>query len=353
MAELRQLAERAWYSRAPGARLSRAALLPLSWTYRAVTGARNALYDAGVLRSHPLALPAISVGNLTVGGTGKTPIAAWLARELAARGRRPAVVLRGYGDDEPAVHATLNPGAVVVADPDRVAGVKAAAGLGADVAVLDDAFQHRRARRDVDVVLVSADRWPDAVNLLPAGPFREGTTALARASLVVVTRKAASVAAAVRVEQAIAGSAPGVPIARAWLAPGALVDVRTGVTAPLDTVAGRPVIAICGVGDPEAFAAQLAGAGAAVTLRAFPDHHAFDDGDVASLVRGAAEIVRQGGLVVCTLKDAVKLGGRWPGEAVALSYISQQVILEVGRDAVDRLLDSLPHARGPAAAAAS
>lgn len=352
MAELRGLVEQAWYAPGAAARTARAALLPLSWAFGAVAGARNALYDRGLLRARPLALPAISVGNLSVGGTGKTPVAAWLAGELARRGRRPAVVLRGYGDDEPAVHATLTPRAVIVADPDRVAGVRKASGRGADVAVLDDAFQHRRARRDADVVLVSADRWPDAVRLLPAGPFREGMAALRRASLVLVTRKAASAEAAQRVEQAIAAAVPGASIARAWLAPGGLVDVHTGEAAPLETVAGRPVLAICAVGDPGAFAAQLAEAGAAVALRAFPDHHPFDDREVAALVQEAEGVVGRGGMVVCTLKDAVKLRERWPRDAAALCYLSQQVILEVGRDAVNRLLDSLPHARGPAAAAA-
>jgi tetraacyldisaccharide 4'-kinase len=347
--DVRSFVERVWFRDDGIARLARTVLAPSAALYAVASGVRNRLYGAGVLRSEPLALPAISVGNLSVGGTGKTPVAAWLTRELTRRGLRPAVVLRGYGDDEPEVHATLNPGAIVVANPDRVAGTAAAAARGADVVVLDDAFQHRRARRDVDLVLVSADRWPARVRTLPVGPFRETLGALRRASMVIVTRKAASVHAAEEVARAIAAAAPAVPLGRAHLAPDALVDARSGAQAAMTTLAGQPVLAVCGVGDPDAFATQLAGAGARVTLRAFPDHHPFSDGEIRAL---AAEASEMGGRAVCTLKDAVKLARRWPVDGPALSYVSQQVILEVGRDALDRLLDSALHARGPAAAAA-
>ena len=341
-----------WYGHGLAARAARAVLRPVAALYAIGTGARNALYDAGVLPQHALPMPAVSVGNLSVGGTGKTPVAAWLVGELARRGAHPAVVLRGYGDDEPAVHRQLNPAAVVVASADRVAGVRTAARLGADVAVLDDAFQHRRARRDADVVLLSADRWDGSAHLLPAGPFREGLGALARASLVVITRKAVSpsVAAALRAE--VAAAQPTCPVVAVHLAPSGLVDAATGMVQSLDTLDGRRVLAICGVGDPDAFAAQLAGAGAVVTLRAFRDHHAYTRADAAALFAEATDGAGRGGLVVCTLKDAVKLSPVWPSGKPGLSFLAQEVILESGRDTVDRLLDSLVHARRPAAVAA-
>src|SRR3954470_7648563 len=127
--------------------------------FGAVVGARDILYDAGWLPAAATSIPAVSIGNLTVGGTGKTPIAAWVARGLALRGAHPAVILRGYGDDEPLVHARLNPDIPVVTGADRVVTVNEAARRGADIAVLDDAFQHRRVQRMADLVLVSADRW--------------------------------------------------------------------------------------------------------------------------------------------------------------------------------------------------
>lgn len=344
------LLERVWYGEGSDARWMRRVLAPLSAVYAGGAIVRNAMYDAGVLAARPLALPAISVGNLSVGGTGKTPFAAWIAGELARRGARVGIVLRGYGEDEPLVHERLDPRAIVVANPDRVAGVARAAAAGADVAVLDDAFQHRRARRDADIVLVSADRWTGTVASLPAGPFREGLRALRRASMVVVTRKAAPSTRAGHVAAAIRAAVPECVVGRVHLAADGLVDVR-GASQPLSAVRGRHVLAICGIGDPRAFQAQLSAAGATVTLRSFGDHHAFSEDDVAALVAEGAAVTGNGGFVVCTLKDAVKLFPRWPAGACGLSFLSQQVIVEAGHEMLDRLLDSLLRARSPAAAA--
>jgi hypothetical protein len=118
--------ERIWARDGLGAR----ALLPLAWLYGVVTAVRNLAYDLGVFRSHALGLPSISIGNLTVGGTGKTPVASWVAQRLIARGLRPAIVLRGYGNDEPLVHARLTPGAVVVVDPTACAAPRPRARRG-------------------------------------------------------------------------------------------------------------------------------------------------------------------------------------------------------------------------------
>jgi len=134
-----ELADRVWYEERVSSRVARGVLAPGSLLFRAAVAARNGLYDAGVLRSATLPLPAVSVGNISVGGTGKTPVAAWIAGELAARGRVPAVVLRGYGGDEPLVHRRLNPGVHVIVAADRVDGARRAHAAGADVVVLDDA----------------------------------------------------------------------------------------------------------------------------------------------------------------------------------------------------------------------
>ena len=336
------LVERVWFGRDPLARAARAALAPLAWSYGVVIGTRNRLYDRGLLGAEPLALPALSVGNMTVGGTGKTPIAAELAARLLAAGARPAIVLRGYGADEPLVHARLNPGAIVVASPDRVRGVAEARERGADVAVLDDALQHRRARRLADVVLVSADRWvDDPRRLLPAGQWREPITALRRAALVVVTRKAASDAAVAAVSRDVRAASPGVPIAVAALVPGELRDLASGARRPIEALRGRRVLAVAAVGDPSAFARQLAAAGADVRLRRFPDHHAFTSADVERLAVDAADADD----VVCTLKDAVKLDPLWPRARTTLWYVSQAVELREGAADVDRLVRRLLAAR--------
>ncbi len=342
-------AEAVWYGTRPRDAIARMALAPASAAFAAAVRVRGRLYDAGRLRQHALPLTAVSVGNLTVGGTGKTPVAAWIVAELAARGLHPAVVLRGVGNDEARVHALLNPTAPVVADPDRVRGAGEALRLGADVLVLDDAFQHRRAARDADVVLVASETFADRAQLLPAGPFREPLGALRRASVVVVTRKSGTLAQAERVAtdlaRPLAGTKVGITVAH--LAPAELVRWSAGhetegqggdpMRAAVAALGATRVLAVAGIGAPDAFAAQLRAAGADVVLARFADHHAYDDTDVAELVRSAERVDR----VVTTLKDAVKLGPRWPRRAPALWYVTQRVTLETGAPALVDVLDAV------------
>ncbi|MBA3853817.1 MAG: tetraacyldisaccharide 4'-kinase [Gemmatimonas sp.] len=315
--------ERVWAANGLAAR----ALAPLSWLFAAATGVRNALYDLGVFRSERLPIPAISVGNLSVGGTGKTPVAAWVAQQLLALGASPAIVMRGYGADEPLVHARLNPAVPVIVNADRVAGAREAAARGATVAVLDDAFQHRRARREVDLVLVAAEQGA-ATRLLPAGPLREGRGALRRASLLVVTRKSATLAEAEAVAARWTAFAAAPPSCVIALVPGALHDARDpqAATLPREVMKGKRVLAISAVGAPSAFTAQLTTLGATVTQATFPDHHAFDARDAAALAARAETV----DFAVCTLKDAVKLGPLWPRVAGPLWYLSQAVVVERG-----------------------
>jgi tetraacyldisaccharide 4'-kinase len=332
---------RVWYDDDALARAARLALAPLSLIYRAASAARGAMFDAGLAPAHRTAIPAISIGNLTVGGTGKTPVSAWIAGALRTRGARPGIVLRGYGDDEPKVHAVLNPDVPVIVEPDRVAGVAAAARQGCDLAVLDDAFQHRRAHRVLDIVLLAADRWPTNPRALPAGPFRELPPALARASHAFVTRKAADAATAERVASIAARFVPGARIAILALVPDALHAWSGDEALPLDVLGGARVLAISAIGDPRAFRRQLESLGASVVEAAFPDHHAFTSHEAETLARRAEGY----DLVVCTLKDAVKLGPLWPRVAPACRYLSQGVRAERGREAVDHLLDAALTAR--------
>ncbi len=353
-----RVAEWVWYGRGPGPALARAALAPAELLFRAGAAARGALYDARLAHAHALGLPALGVGNLTVGGTGKTPVAAWACAELRRRGARPALLLRGVGGDEPRVHALLNPDVPVVADADRVRGAARAARLGADVLVLDDAFQHRRARRDVDLVLVSAERFGGGARLLPAGPYREPLGALRRADVVVVTRKSSSAARAADVADALRARAPHADVAVVHLAADALrrwtggdgaadaggaADLGAGGDAdevrPLAALRGERVVAAAGVGDPNAFAAQLAEAGARVSLARYADHHAYTRDDAAAIAARAARGAG-GAWIVTTLKDAVKLGPLWPRGAAPLWYVSQRVTVERGAQALAARLDA-------------
>ena len=339
------MAEWAWYGQGAAARLTRALLTPLGWAFGAVVGVRGALYDRGILHAAEPELPVLGVGNLTVGGTGKTPVAAELARRLRAAGARPAIVLRGYGGDEPLVHARLNPGVPVVAGADRSAGVREAASAGADLAVLDDVFQHRQLRRDLDIVLVSADRWGRTpVRHLPAGPWRETLTALNRASLAIVTRKAAGEEDVEDALSHVREAAPGVPVAVARLELGAMVGAAgdiEGEHRTLESIQGRRVVVAAAIGDPTALLRQLQDSGAELVPRVWPDHHAFTGNDAAAL----ASFGGDADLVVCTLKDAVKLAPLWPRVGLPLWYVSQAVTFERGEDEVRRVLTALLDAR--------
>ena len=340
--EATNVVDRIWHGTDPVSRLARLALAPAAGLYRGIVAARGALYDLGIFPARRTVLPALSVGNLSVGGTGKTPVSAYIAARLRDRGGQPAIVLRGYGGDEPLVHATLNPDIPVVVSADRVAGVAKARVLGADVAVLDDAFQHRRADRWGDVVLVSADSWSAKQRLLPAGPWREPVRGLRRAALAVVTRKAATSVEAHEVVAALKATVPTLATAIVWLVPGQLRDARGTEARPLADIAGRRVHVIAAIGDPAAFIRQLEMAGATiVTTSVFPDHYDFTPNETAriALETGGAE------LVVCTLKDAVKLAPHWPAEAPRLWYVSQHVNVEQGLDILDQLLDGLLAAR--------
>ena len=334
--------DRLWYDDSRGAKLGRAVLAPPAILFGAVARVRATLYDRGALAVQRASLPVLSVGNLSVGGTGKTPIAAWAAARLRTLGAHPSIVLRGYGGDETLVHAALNPDVPVIADAHRPRGVERARAAGADCVVLDDGFQHRRLARTVDWVLISAERFPHSRCVLPAGPLREPVSALHRANLLIVTRKSASLDDAEAVAAQLSKLVPDAPTAVCRLAPIGFVDAIDGVPAPLERVRGARILAVAAIGDPDAFFAQIRSLGAA-SIREVPfrDHHHFARRDVDRLIE------RSTGLdaVICTLKDAVKLAPLWPHVAPPLWYVSQQAEIERGGTALDASLAEVLSAR--------
>lgn len=337
---------RLWHSRRrtePVYHAVSAALIPLELVYRATVRARAWAYDRQVFRSVAAPIPTLTVGNLTVGGTGKTPVTAWFASRLSALGHSPAVVTRGYGGDEVRVHRLLNPGVPVYVNRDRVAGVQQAQRGGATVAVLDDAFQHRAILADMSLVLIAAEDDVESPRLLPRGPWRESLTALDRATLVVTTRKSASLAQAEGVARRVSEIGPRLPQAQAYLRLAGLAtyDDSGGALDELLPLSGFQCrLAIAGVAKPETFWEQLREAGVRVAAeRAFPDHHRYRPADVERIRREAA-----GGPLVMTLKDAVKLGSSL-GEDVAIHVPVQEVVWERGEDEVERLLTTLFESR--------
>jgi len=306
-------------ARGPAATAARLGLAVLEVPYAWAIRLRNAAYDGGLFTTHAAAAPVISVGNLTLGGTGKTPLVAWLARVLAATGRRPAIVSRGYAaragetSDEAAELGILLPGVPHRADRDRVAAARAAVAEGADVIILDDGFQHRRLRRDLDIVAIDATDPFGCERLVPRGLLREPPRALARAHAVVLTR-ATSVSERRRdeIRRAVLAAASrdgGMPRHLIWAeATHAAVGLRawSGETRPLADLAGRRVFAFAAIGNPAAFRRTLAEAGADVTgFRAYADHHAYTAADLEAL--GSVAQASGAEQVLTTLKDLVKI----------------------------------------------
>jgi len=342
--------------RGVAAAVARAALGVLELQYAAAMWARNLAYDRGVLPALPAHVPVISVGNLTLGGTGKTPLVAWTARRCIAGGRRPAIVSRGYGaargqtSDEAAELALVLLGVVHVADRDRVAAARMAAAHGADAIVVDDGFQHRRLCRDLDIVTIDATDPFGCGHVFPRGMLREPLGGLARAQAVVLTRadavepgrREAIIAALAAVCR---GRGPRV-WAQAAHAPHRL-RTATGRELPLDAVRGKRVAAFCGIGNPPAFRRTLERLGAeVVAFRPFPDHHAYSAADVAALGSLAADA--RADLALTTLKDLVKLPHETLGDTpLAALEISLEFL--AGEADLDRLVQSAIHAgRGAA-----
>lgn len=308
----------------------------LTWPAEIVFGLgvslRNRLYDRGLRRAETGPIPVVSVGNLLVGGAGKTPVAGWLVTRLLARGRRPALVTRGYGEDEVALHRRWNPGAPVIVEERRIRGVERAAAQGADVAVLDDGFQHRALERDLDIVLLPAE-GPLRGRLLPRGPFRERLSALRRADAVVVTRRSASEEVAEELAAEARLLAPRAVVARVALEAGEWTDLTgESVDAPVEA---SEVLAVCSIARPEPFRLQVRDRlGTRVDLLPFPDHHDYDAVDARRIAERA-----RGRPVVTTEKDAVKLApfrAELRNVRVLPLYVRPEAARELER-ALDRL----------------
>lgn len=288
----------------------RGLLLPLGGAYGAVMQMRRAMYCLGWLPSRSVGVPVISVGNLTAGGTGKTPMVAWLACRLREWGKRPAVLIRGYKasgglSDEAELLSRLTGGSVIV-DSDRVAGAEKAVSQGADVLVMDDGFQHLRLKRDLDIVLIDATEPLGFEHCLPRGLLREPVSILRFADMIVVTRSdVLDEHARHRLGHALRQAAPEASLHWAVHRPTQLLaadDTPLG----LEALAGKKVAAFCGIGNPDAFFRTLESLGAKLVLReAFGDHETYAPPTRALL----KEKLRSAGgeLTVTTEKDQVKL----------------------------------------------
>jgi tetraacyldisaccharide 4'-kinase len=318
------------------------ALAPAAWAYRAGALVREGAYARGWLARGRLTCPVVSIGNVTVGGTGKTPAVEMVARWLVDEGYRVAILSRGYGrrpaapvelvsdggaprlsaeraGDEPLLLARRLPGVAVVVGADRLAaGRWTVANLRPSVVVLDDGFQQRRLRKDVEIVCLDARAPWGPGGLFPRGTLREPPSALARAHLVIVTRADPRRNLAGLFEE-IRHYAGPVPCLATEYAVEDLEDLRSGGSVPVETLRGRGVLAFAGIAAPERLGDTLVAHGAVVReIVTFPDHHGYVPGDLEAVTQRARAI--GAGLLVTTEKDAVRLTGS--GAVIAASALA-------------------------------
>ena len=296
MGALERWLQRQWYRSGP----AQLVLLPLSWLFAVLTWLRRLGYRVGLLPAYKLSVPVILVGNISIGGTGKTPLVLWLAEQLQQQGWSPGIISRGYGGhaqeatpvdadsapsrvgDEPVLLARRS-GCPVWVGRDRVGTAQAllAANPQCDIIISDDGLQHYRLRRDVEIAVVDGQRGLGNGRLLPAGPLRESRARLGKVDAVVIN-----------------GGESGASGYKMRLEAGALHNLRDPArTVEVADLNGRSVCAVAGIGNPSRFFRQLQGMGLQFEQRAFPDHHAFKPNDLQSLKAEA---------ILMTEKDAVK-----------------------------------------------
>jgi len=328
----------------------RAAAWVASKPYAVAMRVRRWAYETHLLPRRSVAVPVICVGNITTGGTGKTPMVAWVVRRLQEANLRPAVISRGYKardahSDEAELLKQLCAVQVFI-DPDRYAAARRAVADGADVLVMDDGFQHLRLRRDLDIVLIDATNPFGFGYCLPRGLLREPLSALSRAGTIVVTRS--DCVSPVRLGQLrdrLAELAPRASLHLAVHTPTCVIDERGGKLRP-DALKGRRVGVFCGIANPEAFFTTVSAGGAKiVSKRIFDDHVAYTPKLLDELRRWAdAEQVQ---LLVTTQKDGVKLRGARLGRALWQLAVQLDVV-----QGADRLAEAILAAARPIASTA-
>lgn len=336
----------------------------ISAAYGGAMALRAALYRRGVYRCRRLCCPVVSVGNLTVGGTGKTPMVVYLARRLHRSGLRPVVISRGYGGsaqrtcgivsdgtrrllspgaagDEPWMVADLLPGVPVVVGKDRFcAGNLARKAFSPDVILLDDGFQHLRLHRDLNLLLLDAQAPLGNRRIFPRGRLREPAGAASRADAIVLTRSE-DPCAPLPEELAASRAVAALPVFRAVhtvllrrIAAPARSRTPGGAALSASGLAGRRVFGFSGIADNEAFAASIRRLGGRpVSVRAFADHHRYQKRDLAALQQAATGA----DLLATTEKDFARLGGRNPFD-MALAVVGVEIEMVSGKQKLDGLM---------------
>jgi len=296
----------------PGYKLLRLGLAALSLFYAIAVFIRNRLYDFSILRKRKVNAAVISVGNITTGGTGKTPLVAYLGNYFTSRGITAAILTRGYKAqkndlaDEPAMLAKACPEAKVVVNPDRAGGAeKAIREYGAKLLIVDDGFQHRKLARDVDIVAVDATEPFGREKILPAGLLREPVSSLKRADAVVITRINQTQPENIgQIKSRISAVNPDIVFATAVHKP-AYAKLMKDQRISLEQLAVKKVYAFCGIGNPDAFFQTLGELALNIVgTRVYNDHHNYTDSDIEAICRQGR--YKQADMIITTQKDWIK-----------------------------------------------
>jgi tetraacyldisaccharide 4'-kinase len=320
----------------------RLAECPYTWA----VNVRNRQFDSGKRPAVNVGVPVVSVGNLTLGGTGKTPAVEWIAQWFSRRGPRVGLVSRGYKsadgkkNDEAMELAQRLPDVPHLQNPDRVAAAQAAIdNAKCQVLVLDDAFQHRRIARDLDIVLIDASEPFGFKHLFPRGTLREPLAGLSRAQFALLTRAdLVDAAQRSRIRNVAKSYAPNIAWGECRHAPIHLLSA-SGEVQSLDSLRNEPITAFCGIGNPAAFRETLKQCGYNVTAsREFPDHHRYGESDIAELSRWPE--AQNAAAIVCTHKDLVKINAATLGGKPLLAVVIGLEFL-AGEQELERLLKPL------------
>ncbi len=301
-----------------------------SFFYEGAVRLRNSGYDSGISKIERLPCPVISVGNITAGGTGKTPMVITLAKGLSEKGYRPAVLSRGYGGrnskgttvvsdgerifagpeaagDEPVLIAESLEGVPVITGKSRFRAGRLAIGrFGADLLILDDAFQHRSLHRDVDILLVNEEAPFGNGLMLPRGELREPLRSLKRADIIVMTDGGGAGRSPAGGNATIAAHCPAIPIFRGARRPLNILEGEKGTIHSLSSLQGKRILAFAGIAYPERFRSTIEIiCGSAVRFLSFPDHYRYGEDDVRTILETAQAASVE--LIVTTEKDGVRL----------------------------------------------
>ncbi|MEM8943740.1 MAG: tetraacyldisaccharide 4'-kinase [Planctomycetota bacterium] len=319
----------------------RAGFRLVEFPYAWVMARRNRRYDRGRSPIHRVDVPVISVGNLTLGGTGKTPLVEWLARWFRSSEVRVSIVSRGYGaeqgecNDEALELELALPDVPHLQNPNRVeAAALAVEELETQLILLDDGFQHRRLSRDLDIVLLDATEPYGFGHVFPRGTLREPLAGLRRAHAIVLSRAdMLETTQREAIRQRVATLAPDAAWCEVVHQPAFLLDAQ-GHESPLVSASRQGVAAFCGIGNPRGFRHTLDTLGYQVSAwREFPDHHTYTRDDVESLTAWAADATQ----ILCTRKDLVKLGVTELGD-VPLRAVAVQLKFLAGEESLQQLL---------------